>query len=272
MENNASGRVPEFAHPSIIVDFNNASHIRLLERAWTELFEEEFPDPKQQETVADWMRRAQDPNVEVIIPIIGDNLHDPENAVIKGFAVGTLFKDVPSGNNTDSPALESEEEFEEGATFLQDYTLARKKYRGQGIGKQLMLEREFNAEVMNNNQPLIARCAEIQDWRKCDGEDRKKAERRSKGFTGNGQAEIVNLRYTQPSLSGLDKEDGLILISYRLKNGQYASPKAIEKMLVAMYKHYGIFPPKDVDLVRMRGELREQAANQSIIPLQPLAA
>lgn len=237
MENNASGRVPEFAHPSIIVDFNNASHIRLLERAWDELYQVEFPHQKQQETVADWKRRNADPRVGLSVPIIGENLDDPVNAIIKGFAVGTLFK--------------------KSGTLLQDYTVAGRGFRKQGIGEQLMLERKFNAVAQNGGMPLNGRFAEIDDPNKLEGEGRKKAEKRSKGFLANGQSIIVPVDYTQPSLSGFDKDDDLVLISYRLDNGQYASPEVIEGMMVEMYQHYGIYPPQDVDLVRMRKELRQ---------------
>ncbi|PZP54625.1 MAG: hypothetical protein DI586_09360, partial [Micavibrio aeruginosavorus] len=102
MELNASSSASAYTHQSIIVDFNNASHVYLLERAWEELFLPEFPNQKQQESVADWKRRNEDPNVGLSIPIIGENLDDPENAVIKGFSVGTLFK--------------------KSGTLLQDYT------------------------------------------------------------------------------------------------------------------------------------------------------
>ncbi len=237
MELNASSSASAHRHSSIITDFNNAAHLRLLDRAWNEIYQIEFPHPKQQETVADWKRRNADPKIGLSIPIIGENLHDPENAIIKGFAVATLFR--------------------KSGTLLQDYTVVGRAFRGQGVGEQLMLERKFNAVAQNGGKPLNGRFAEIDDPNKFEGESKKKAERRSAGFLRDGNAVVVPLDYTQPSLSGYAKDDDLVLLSYRLDNGQFATPNAIENMLVEMYEHYGIFPPQDVDLVRMRKELHQ---------------
>ncbi|PZP52899.1 MAG: hypothetical protein DI586_11555, partial [Micavibrio aeruginosavorus] len=138
-----------------------------------------------------------------------------------------------------------------------DYTVAGRDFRGQGVGTELMLQRIFSAVAHNGGHALNGRFAEIDDPSKLEGEGRKKAERRSAGFLRDGNAVVVPVDYTQPSLSGFAKDDDLVLISYRLDDGRFASPEAIEGMMVEMYEHYGIFPPQDIDLVRMRSELRQ---------------
>lgn len=225
------------SHTTFFVDFNNASHVHLLDRAWDELFIKKFPCVTQQETVADWKRRTQDPDVHVSIPMIVENPEDPDNTTIFGMAVGTFFR--------------------RSQTLLQDYTVANDIFEKQGIGTELMLKREFASVAANNGNPLKGRFAEIEDPNKFEGEVREYAERRSKGFLGKGNAMVVPIDYTQPSLSGFAKDDDLVLLSYRLDNGEFATPHSTESMLVDMYEHYGIFPPADIDLVRMRGELRQ---------------
>ena len=218
MELNALSRVPAFSYPSIIVDFNNASHVHLLEKAWDKLFLKEFPEPKQCETVQDWIRRSTDPNVIVTIPVIGENLHDPERASIKGFAVSTLYK-------------------KSGALML-DFNIVDEVVRGQGIGEQLILERKFNAATCFG-KPLNGLYAETQH---------------AKRFTGRGDAHIVPINYTMPSLTGGAKDEDLFLISYALPDGRFASAETTDQMLLDQFEHYGV--PGDMDLVRMRRELR----------------
>ncbi len=221
----------------IIDDIDDPASAKLLKRAYNEVYLPAFPIAAERESLEQWCARLKRGKDDIVI--VGENLGDPDKAVIKGICVGVYFSISDVG--------------------LLSYYAVKPDAQGQGIArvmidrvKQLMLERaEANGGVLKGvfievNDPT--KVAANQD--SFDPATRVSVSHRL-------GAKDIPVSYVQPPLQpGAPKCDGLKLMAYaHPKTGKYPGPDAVRAFMEAMYQSHGVDMANDPDFKKSMDDI-----------------
>lgn len=243
---NASLSVSKIGNHSIhTVDPNDLRSLRLLTRAYNDVYIPAFPIADERESIEAWMANYKNPvkNAEIVIIIAGENLDNHRHAVIKGMSVGYYY---PSGD-----------------AGLMAYVAIDPKYRSEGLGHVMVEARKqalLNA-AKRHGKSLGGVFLECNDPTKVKPEDDSfDPATRIKIFQKWG-AEIIPIDYVQPSLSvGDAKSDYMNLLAYpHPTTGKYPTPGEIHGFIYGIYKacakYSGVLPEQDADYKAIKAQI-----------------
>jgi GNAT superfamily N-acetyltransferase len=214
---------------AIIDDIDDPKSAALLKRAYHEVYLPAFPIASERESLEQWCARLKRGKDDIVV--VGENLADPEKAVIKGLCVGVYFSISDVG--------------------LLSYYAVHPKCQGQGIAKlminrvkQLMLER---AEEQGN--VLRGVFIEVNDPKKVAANQDSFDPATRVTVSQKMGARDIPVTYVQPPLQpGAEKYANLKLMSYpHPKTGKHPGPDDVKAYLDAMYMSHGIDVTKDPD-------------------------
>ncbi|MDE1151123.1 MAG: hypothetical protein PW788_01180 [Micavibrio sp.] len=197
--------------------------MHLLEEAYNDIYLPAFPIDDERESL-DKFKRAINGDfdkVKVVINILGENLEDPKNYVIKGMSVGYYYE----GQNVG----------------LLAYNAISPKHREKGLGKLMVDSRISSMQQMardNGHAELGGVFIEVNDPFKVSPDmDSMDPSKRVTIFKEWG-AKQVPIDYTQPPVSADGYYcDSLLLMNYPVE-GKYADKGTIENFLRAIYRDY----------------------------------
>lgn len=232
-------------HSIHTVDPNDIRSLRLLARAYNDVYIPAFPIADERESIDAWMANYKNPvkNAEIVIIIAGEHLDSQRHAVIKGISVGYYY---PSGD-----------------AGLMAYVAIDPKYRSEGLGHVMVEARKqaLLAAAQRHGKKLGGVFLECNDPAKVKPEDDSfDPATRIKIFEKWG-AEIIPIDYVQPPLSVEDaKSDYMKLLAYpHPTTGKYPTPEEIHGFIYGIYKacakYSGILPEQDVDYNAIKGQL-----------------
>lgn len=192
----------------------------LLEEAYEDIYVPAFPDKKERDTLETFQKAISGnyPNIDIVVNILGENLEDPENYVIKGIGIAYYYKDQNVG--------------------LLAYNAIDPAHREAGLGK-LMVESRIEGlkEVAQKyGETLGGAFIECNDPTKVAKEDDViDPAKRIRIFTKWG-ARQVPIDYIEPPLHKDEVySDTEVLLNYPV-DGKYADKEAIEDYLRARYR------------------------------------
>jgi hypothetical protein len=213
----------------IIDDIDDPVSAKLLKRAYNEVYLPAFPIAAERESLEQWCARLKRGKDDIVI--CGENLSDPDKAVIKGICVGVYFSISDVG--------------------LLSYYAVSPTAQGQGIAKlminrvkELMLER---AESQGNM--LKGVFIEVNDPAKIAANQDSFDPATRVSVSHKLGAKDIPVSYVQPPLQpGASKCDGLKLMAYaHPKTGKYPGPDAVRSFMEAIYMSHGIDITTDAD-------------------------
>jgi GNAT superfamily N-acetyltransferase len=213
----------------VIDDIDDPKSAALLKRAYNEVYLPAFPIAAERETLEQWTSRLKRGKDDIVI--CGENLGDPEKAVIKGICVGVYYSISDVG--------------------LLSYYAVHPKAQGQGIARQminrvkdLMLER-----AEEKGGVLKGVFIEVNDPAKVPANKDSFDPALRIDVSHKLGARDIPVSYVQPPLQpGAPKCDGLKLMAYpHPKTNKYPGPDAVKAFMEAMYQSHGIDTAKDAD-------------------------
>ncbi len=231
-------------HSVHTVDLNNPLSMKLLARAYKDIYEPAFPIAGERESIESWVMNYANPikNSEIVIILAGEAL-DTRRAVLKGMSVGYYY---PSGD-----------------AGLMAYVAIAPEYRNEGLGRVMVEARKqaLLATAKKYGKQLGGVFLECNDPAKVAPEqDSFDPTARIKIFEKWGAA-VIPVDYTQPALAvGDEKADFLKLLAYpHPQTGEYPTPSEIEGFLYGIYKacsrYSGIAPEDDAAFNAMKAQL-----------------
>ncbi len=197
--------------------------MRILEEAYNDIYLPAFPIDEERESLDKFKRalNGEFDKVKIVINILGENLEDPDNYVLKGMSVGYYYESQNVG--------------------LLAYNAISPKHREKGLGKLMVDSRISSMQEMardNGHAELGGVFIEVNDPFKVSPDmDSMDPTKRVTIFKEWG-ARQVPIDYTQPPVSaGGYYCDSLLLMNYPVE-GKYADKKTVEKFLRAIYRDY----------------------------------
>lgn len=227
------------------IDLSILGHREMLASAYREVYEPAFPNRAHREPLEHWIERLEgDPPTpdRYVIIVVGENLDDPKTRFIKGVGVGIYLETAQAG--------------------WMAYNAIRPECR-EGLGHLLLDARREALEGMaaSKQKSLKGIFAEVQDPAKPGKNDIYDPQKRLDKFKSWG-AEVVDIKYVQPALTTdigeveKGKSKNLLLVSYPIADGSYATPNVTQAFLHAVYTADGdVAPEDDKDFCRMFVEL-----------------
>lgn len=222
---------------AIIDDMDDPVSAKLLKRAYNEVYLPAFPIASERESLEQWTARLKRGKDDIVI--VGENLADPDKAVIKGICVGVYFSISDVG--------------------LLSYYAVRPDAQGQGIAKlminsvkNLMLER-----AEGNGGILKGVFIEVNDPKKVAANQDSFDPATRVSVSHKLGAKDIPVSYVQPALqSGAEKCPNLKLMAYaHPKTGKYPGPDDVKAFLEAMYMSHGIDTAKDADFKKSMDDI-----------------
>lgn len=228
------------------VSADSTHHAALLEKAYHDIYVPAFPDPDEREDLEKFRKVLEGgiKGVGIAINILGENLDDPQKAVIKGVSVGYYYEHQNVG--------------------LLAYNAIAPEHREKGLGKILVQSRIDSLKELAAAQgkKLAGVFIEINDPQKVSPEnDSMPPAVREQIFTNWG-AKHIPVDYAQPPLT----KDGVYCDYLKLMNypvdGHYANKSAIEGFLRGIYREFRspIMPEQDAHFRHMQNQLHELEA------------
>src|SRR5437588_6676324 len=224
----------------------------LLEAVYDELFTPNFPDPDEQETLADWTPRLwgnptqeRPRQAERHVFVARTHLDDPKASSLAGFAFV--------------------ERYPESRCALLSYIAVDPHARGKGIARKLFSKARGSAEraARDEGHPLGAVFAEIHDPHRVT-DDVIDASDRVRIMAKLG-ARLVPIRYVQPALGKHgERSDRHMLIAFPMDGEHSLDGSVICGFLREYYATLGL-PAHDADL-----KDAEQALGKGSVELAPL--
>jgi hypothetical protein len=194
----------------------------LLEEAYHKIYVPAFPDDDERESLEKFMKAIDGgfPGVGIAVNILGENLQDPDNYVLKGISIAYYYEKQGVG--------------------LLAYNAISPEHRERGLGKLMVQSRIDTLKDMaaEKGQTLNAVFIEVNDPEKVTPEmDSMDPKKRVAIFTDWG-AKLVPIDYVQPPVSkDTNYCENLRLMNYPV-DGKYADKKGVESLLRAMYRDY----------------------------------
>lgn len=218
-----------------IIDLRETRDLRVLTRAYEELYLSCFTDPDEQEDLEQYRERlfcSQKPIPQPVTHFLvaGEKLADPDNAVIYGLQIFELYR--------------------ESACGLLTYIAVSPLARGKGLGR-LLLRRaiEILSQECTGPEGLRAVFAETHDPAQIDpAEDAMSPRDRIEVMKRLG-AQLVPVRYVQPELRpGDGRSRKLLLITFGVDADKppVVAGKTITDFMHEFYRALGVINP-DVD-------------------------
>lgn len=213
----------------IIDDIDDPKYATLLKRAYNEVYLPAFPIAAERESLEQWCARLKRGKDDIVIA--GENLSDPDKAVIKGICVGVYFSISDVG--------------------LLSYYAVRPDCQGQGIArlminrvKDLMLER-----AEENGKILRGVFIEVNDPAKVPANQDSFDPALRVDVSHKLGARDIPVSYVQPPLQpGGARCAALKLMAYaHPKTGKFPGPDDAAAFLEAMYQSHGIDTSADPD-------------------------
>ncbi len=194
----------------------------LLEEAYEDIYVPAFPDKNEREGL-DKIQKAiagKYDKLQIVVNILGENLDDQENYVIKGISVAYYFEQQNVG--------------------LLAYNAIDPQHREAGLGK-LMVDSRIEALkdiAKASGRQLGGVFIECNDPMKVAPEhDSMDPAKRVKLFEKWGARQIP-IDYVQPPVSKHDDySENLLLLNYPV-DGKYADKKVVEDYLRAVYRDF----------------------------------
>lgn len=233
---------------------NTPQHFHLLEEAYREIFIPAFPDPDERESLQQIMEAIHEkvPNLVMAVNILGENLNDPQKAVVKGIGIAEYYEDASVG--------------------LLAYNAIDPKYREKGMGKILVQSRIDTMKKFAKERGKKLRGVFI------DVRDPSKATPAKGDFDPQLRVDIftkwgakkVPMDYVMPPLNkSSDYCDTMMLMNYPV-DGLYAEKDAIRDCLSAMYRRCNIKQPEQDYFFRRMAKQLDQAdykpAAKKVVP------
>jgi len=198
------------------IDLSKQGHLDLLLRAHDEIYVPSFPIEEERDSLELWLMRLSENTSKAAyryaIFIAGDQLENPQKAILKGISVGIYYKEAQAG--------------------LMAYNAIAPIARGNGLGRLMVELRrlEFEQMAQEAEQDLRAIYVEINDPDKIGAEldiyDPRKRERLFKSWG----AIHIPIDYVQKN--GFD---GLKLMFYPDPNRPAPTFRDVEKFIKAMH-------------------------------------
>lgn len=192
----------------------------LLEQAYNEIYLPAFPDKKERDSLETFMKTIDGkyPNVEIVVNILGENLEDPDNYVIKGIGVAYYYKNQNVG--------------------LLAYNAIDPNHREAGLGKLLVDSRieSLKERAAAHGNVLGGAFIECNDPTKVAIEDDVMDPSKRLAIFQKWGARVVPIDYIEPPIRKDEVySDTLLLLNYPV-DGKYAGKAVIEDYLRAIYK------------------------------------
>ena len=217
---------------AIIDDIDDPVSAALLKRAYHEVYLPAFPIAAERESLEQWCARLKRGKDDIVI--VGENLADPDKAVIKGLCVGVYFSISDVG--------------------LLSYYAVRPDCQGQGIAKlminrvkDLMLER-----AESQGGILKGVFIEVNDPKKVAASQDSFDPATRVSVSQKMGAKNIPVSYVQPPLQpGGEKCANLKLMAYaHPKTGKYPGPDDVVAYMEAMYVSHGVDIKTDPDYLK----------------------
>lgn len=214
---------------AVIDDIDDPVSAALLKRAYNEVYLPAFPIASERESLEQWCARLKRGKDDIVI--IGENLKDPDKAVVKGICVGVYFSISDVG--------------------LLSYYAVHPKAQGQGIArlmiarvKELMLER-----AEDKGGVLKGVFIEVNDPAKVPANQDSFDPALRVDVSHKLGAKDIPVSYVQPPLQpGAPKFDSVKLMAYpHPKTGEYPGPDAVRAFMEAMYMSHAVDTSVDAD-------------------------
>lgn len=194
----------------------------LLEEAYHTIYVPAFPDDDERESLDKFMKAINGgfPGVGIAVNLLGENLEDPDNYVLKGISIAYYYEEQNVG--------------------LLAYNAISPAHRERGLGKLMVQSRIDTLKEMARDagKKLGPVFIEVNDPAKVTPEmDSMDPNKRVAIFTDWG-AKQMPLDYVQPPV---DRDsnycENLLLMNYPV-DGKYADRKGVEDFLRAIYRDY----------------------------------
>ena len=225
-----------------------------LRRIYETSYPELFPDPALRENWEQWEYYLDHAAEENFFILAGENISDPERAIIHGFIIGAYF--------------------EASQTGLLCYVGVHKTARKDGVASALVarLTAAMDAHAQSLGCRLKGLFAEANDPAQiAPDEDCIPPATRLKIYA-RWQALQVPVSYVCPSLhSPWRKEGRLVLLSLPVFGG-YAGPDDIVAMLGDYYRAAELTPETDRDFIHLREEIEDWRGYLSLAHYDPQPA
>lgn len=213
----------------------------LLAEAYDRVFVPAFPVPESRESLDKFTRAMNGgiPGVSIIINVMGENLADANNRVIKGFSVAYYY--------------------EKHSVGLLAYNAIAPEAREKGLGKIMVQSRiqSLKNRAQDAGRELAGVFVDVNDPTKVRAEDDgMDPVKRLQIFTNWGALKTP-VDYIQPPLeAGGNYCDTMLLLNYPV-DGKYASRHAIEMFLRSMYREcrQNQRPEEDYFFRKMKAQL-----------------
>lgn len=192
----------------------------LLEEAYEDIYVPAFPDKDERESLKTFQKAVNGKyeNVEVVINILGENLEDPDNYVVKGIGIAYYFEKQNVG--------------------LLAYNAIAPEHRERGMGKLMVQSRIASLKdiARKAGKELAGVFIECNDPAKVAPEDDSMDPAKRVALFEKWGARRVPIDYVQPPVSKHDDySENLLLLNYPV-NGKYAGKDVIEGFLRACYR------------------------------------
>jgi GNAT superfamily N-acetyltransferase len=207
-------------HSIHAVDPNSQKSLRLLEKAYKEVYETAFPIDEERESMDVWLRnlKGQNPSVNIVVLIAGDKL-DTKHPVIKAISVAYYYNKYDSG--------------------LLAYNAVAPEFQGQGLGRTMVEARQIALldVAKSKGRKLGGVFIECNDPAKIKPEDDvMDPATRIKMFERWG-ARVLPIDYVQPPLgAGRKKCASMKLLAYpHPVTGKYPTNSEIKDFVNGIY-------------------------------------